>query len=91
MKKNKTPPLVLLEWVDSAQPIPNWTFLSDFDEFDIIKCTSVGWLINDGKNVKALAQNLGNTGNTNSSDQVSGVIRIPACCVTRRVNLKESK
>ena len=74
------PPLVLMEWEDSAQPIPGWAFLEDFDDFGIVRCRSVGWLIHDGEAVKALAQNMGNL-SAEDSAQISGVIRIPARCV----------
>jgi len=74
------PPLVLIEWEDSAQPIPGWSWLDSFDSFEVVRCQSVGWLIHDGADVKALAQNLGNLGNENSA-QVSGVIRIPTRCI----------
>lgn len=73
------PVLVLMEWEDSAQPIPGWAFLEDFDNFSIIRCRSVGWLIHDGE-VKALAQNMG-ASSADDDAQISGVIRIPARCV----------
>lgn len=79
--------LVMIEWVDSAQPSASWEFLSDFSDPEIVKCASVGWLIHDGEEVKALAQNMGHIGG--DSVQVSGVIRIPARCVVRTVDLPE--
>lgn len=81
-------PLVLVEWEDSGQPAPSWTYLADFEAPSIVKCVSVGWLIHDGEDVKALAPNMGELGNTKAL-QVSGVIRIPARCVTRLVQLDE--
>lgn len=75
-------PLVLIEWEDSAQPISGWSWLESFDSFEIVRCQSVGWLIHDGDDVKALAQNMGNLGNEDSA-QVSGVIRIPTRCVVK--------
>lgn len=80
------PPLVLIEWEDSAQPIAGWAFLEGMDDWQIVKCQSVGWLIHDGKHVKALAPNLGDTESENSA-QVSGVIRIPARCVVKMTRL----
>lgn len=79
--------LVMIEWVDSAQPSPSWEFLSDFGKPEIVTCASVGWLIHDGEDVKALAQNIGHVGGDNT--QVSGVIRIPARCVMRTVEISE--
>jgi len=84
-RKDMAPPLVLAEWEDSAQPKSNWVFLSDFEKPEIIKCVSVGWLINDGADVKALAPNIGD------GEQASGIICIPSRCITRLVKLKETK
>lgn len=80
--------MVLIEWEDSAQPIPGWAFLTNCDTFEVTRCQSVGWLIHDGPDVKALAQNVGNPEDEDSA-QVSGVIRIPARCIVSTVTLKE--
>jgi hypothetical protein len=72
------PPLVLIEWEDSAQPQPAWRWLEGYEPSGIVRVRSVGWLILDG-DVKALAPNLGRDGE--ADEQVSGVIQIPARCV----------
>lgn len=76
----------MIEWEDSAQPIPNWTYLASFKPTGTIRCASVGWLIQDDDNVKALAPNMG--GNEHSA-QVSGVIQIPTRCVVAVTRLSE--
>ena len=81
-------PLVFIEWEDSAQPIPGWQHLSQFTPKPVVKCTSVGWLIHDGDDSKTLAPNMGGLESENNV-QVSGVIRIPARCVIRVVELDE--
>jgi hypothetical protein len=86
---SQEPPLVLIEWEDSAQPVAKWTWLSDWTRFDVVLCQSVGWLVHDGAEVKALAPNLGALASDESA-QVSGVIRIPARCVKRVVRLEEA-
>lgn len=73
-------PLVLIEWEDSAQPIPSWSYLATFEAPGTIRCASVGWLIRDDKQMKALAPNMGAIDDENSM-QVSGVIQIPTRCV----------
>jgi hypothetical protein len=83
-------PLVFIQWEDSAQPVPGWRFLSDFDEPKIVRCASVGWLIHNGDDVKALAPNMGEDG-TESSAAVCGVIRIPTRCIIQVVRLKEPR
>jgi hypothetical protein len=75
----------MIEWEDSAQPIAAWQFLSDFDPPGIIRCVSVGWMIRDDGNMKALAPNMGAVNHENSV-QVSGVIQIPTRCV-RKITL----
>lgn len=84
------PPLVLIEWEDSAQPIAGWQWLDSFDSFEVVRCQTVGWLIHDGDDVKAVAQNMGNLG-ADGGTQVSGVIRIPARCVVAVRPLKETR
>ena len=81
--------LVLVEWDDSAQPVPEWSWLSEHTWEKAIKCQSVGWLVHDGDDVKAVAPNMGNMGDEDSV-QVSGVIRIPARSVTRLTILSDS-
>lgn len=81
-------PLVMIEWEDSTQPIPAWSYLASFDAPGIIRCASVGWLIRDDDQMKALAPNMGAL-DAESSLQVSGVIQIPASCVLRVTELAE--
>lgn len=85
-----TCPLVMIEWEDSAQPIPAWSYLKSFDAPGIIRCASVGWLIRDDEQMKALAPNMGAL-DVESSVQVSGVIQIPTRCVVHLTRLKEPR
>jgi hypothetical protein len=77
--------LVLIEWVDSAQPVPGWAWLEGSTRGDVVKCRSVGWLVHDSADVKALAPN---RATMCGADQVSGVIRIPTRCVTKIKTLR---
>lgn len=81
-------PLVMIEWEDSAQPIPSWSYLASFNAPGIIRCASVGWLIRDDDQMKALAPNMGALDIENSV-QVSGVIQIPTRCVLNVTRLRE--
>lgn len=81
-------PLVMIEWEDSAQPIPAWSFLASFEAPGIILCASVGWMIRDDDDIKALAPNMGAINDENSV-QVSGVIQIPTRCVRQITRLRE--
>ncbi len=80
------PPLVQIEWEDSAQPVAAWQYLDDIDKSEIVRCQSVGFLIYDGEDVKALAPNIGDLGTEHA--QASGVIRIPTRSITRVKRLK---
>ena len=81
-------PLVMVHWVDSAQPISAWSFLAQAGFGSVVQCVSVGWLIHDDDDVKALAPNMGDIGT--ASVQVSGVIRIPTGSITGMTELAES-
>jgi hypothetical protein len=84
----KSPPLVLIEWEDSTQPVSHWQHRDDIS-VTAVRVASVGWLIKDGKKVKALAPNIGGlTGN--GSPQCSGVIAIPTRCVIQIKKLEEA-
>lgn len=80
--KNNDCPLVMIEWVDSAQPQSSWKFLEDVGTPESIHCVSVGWLVADGKTNKSVAPNMGNV-NSPDSMQVSGVITIPVCSIVK--------
>jgi hypothetical protein len=75
--------LVLIEWVDSGQPIPGWQWLSDLDPRRAHKCVSVGFLIQNDEQIKVLAPNLGSSNGDENWDQASGLITIPTVAITK--------
>jgi hypothetical protein len=81
--------LMLIEWEDSAQPLPAWRFLDDAPPLEAVKCMSVGWEVGRANGVLMLAPNLGDA--SSGSPQASGFIRIPESCIKRRVRLRECK
>ena len=81
-------PLVMIEWEDSAQPIPAWSYLASFEAPGTIRCVSVVWMIRDDKQMKVVAPNMGGV-NTSGSLQVSGMIQIPTSCVLQITHLNE--
>ena len=83
----KFPRLVMVDWVDSAQPYAGWRYLRDLPELEVVRCETVGWLVARDDQVLMLAQNLGDIGS--ESAQASGLMRIPAACVTRVTELFE--
>lgn len=78
--------MVIVDWVDSTQPVSEWAWLDDASSWrEVTRCQSVGWLISDGPDVKVLAPNMGTIC---GEVQVSGVVRIPTRCITRMVRLR---
>lgn len=77
---------MLIEWEDSVQPIRAWLHLDDLGAHEVMRCQSVGYLIYDGDDVKALAPNVAELGTDDA--QASGIIRIPTRCVTKLRLLK---
>ena len=53
------PDLVLIEWVDSGQPIPGWQWLSDLDCAAHISAFRSGSSYRMTRHTKVLAPNLG--------------------------------
>ena len=79
---------ILVEWIDSAQPISAWMFLENKPRLEVIQCVSVGWVVGETDEVLMLAPNLGDI-ESGGSAQASGFIRIPKSAVTRRVVMVE--
>ncbi len=88
MKQKMKQKLVLIEWVDSAQPLPGWRFLNDLPSLAVVHCKSVGWLVGASKAVRMLAPNLGDVV-AQGDAQASGFIRIPVASIIRQVALRE--
>jgi hypothetical protein len=79
--------LVLVEWLDSRQPSPGWRRLDGYEPDDACVCASVGWLIHDGADVKALTPNMADI--EDEGVQASGIIHILTPAVRRIVRLSE--
>ena len=84
---NNDNPLVV-EWIDSAQPIGTWMFLDNMPRMEVIECVSVGWLVAETDKVLMLAPNLGDV-ESEGYAQASGFIRIAKSAVPRRIVLVE--
>jgi len=84
----RSPPMVRVEWLDSAQALPGWQWLKDVTTPGAVRCVSVGFLVRHTSEEIALAVSLGEAGTDNA--QVSGVISIPACAAVRMQRLSAS-
>lgn len=74
-------PLVLVDWIDAAQPVAAWCYVDDLPDPAPVRIQSVGFLVHDGKDTKMLAPNMGEVGT--AGEQASGIIRIPASAVKK--------
>lgn len=83
MESAPSPLLVLIEWLDSGQPVPGWQWLEAIEPRRPHLCVSVGFLMQDDASAKVLAPNLGASDGSGDWDQASGVITIPASAVKR--------
>ncbi|MET0157218.1 MAG: hypothetical protein ABW197_04480 [Methyloceanibacter sp.] len=83
MAADPSPPLVLIEWLDSGQPVPGWQWMEAIEPRRPHLCVSVGFLMQDDASAKVLAPNLGANDGSGDWDQASGVITIPALAVRR--------
>ena len=84
--------LVLVEWVDSRRPTPEWQRLDGWKPDEICECVSVGWEIGDfigDPGCLVLAPNMADV--KTDDMQVSGIIHIPRKLITRIVDLEETK
>jgi hypothetical protein len=90
MDRPDLPPLVLIEWLDSGQPIPAWQWLDTIRERRPHRCVSVGFLVQDDAQAKVLAPNLGASDGNGQFDQASGLTTIPTASVQRILRVSGS-
>jgi hypothetical protein len=78
-------PLMIVEWEDSARPIPAWQWIEDYELPKTIRCLSVGYLIAETDEAIALAPNLGDIEQPKA--QACGIIRIPQRAIIKTKRL----
>ncbi len=83
-------PLVIVRWLDSAQPLPSWQYLSALPQTRPIECATVGWLLKDDDDIKVICQSVGDLGNPKNA-QASGIMTIPARCILSIEKLTEEE
>lgn len=76
--------LVLVEWADSRQPTNEWVRLGETQRREFCRCYSVGYVVQDDREVVALAANVADVG---EEAQATGVIVIPRVAVLKRTPL----
>jgi len=90
MDRPDIPPLVLIEWLDSGQPMPAWQWLDSIKDRRPHRCISVGFLVQDDAQAKVLAPNLGASDGDGRFDQASGLTTIPTASVQRILRVSGS-
>ena len=82
----KTPfRLVVVQWVDSQQPLIGWQWIDELPPAEAVECVSVGFLIEEGGTALSLAASLGDVGKERS--QALGVVCIPMNSVKSIVDI----
>lgn len=77
--------LVEIKWVDSnTGDDAVWEYLSDLESLEPVQCNSVGYLVEDNKDYKTLAQSVSHT-------QVLGRITIPIGSIESIVDVRTGK
>jgi hypothetical protein len=74
-------PLVLLEWEDSSQPVARWYQMDEINLATVVVSRTVGFLVRDDDQMKAVAHSVAN-------GLATGLIKIPSRAVTRMVRLE---
>lgn len=73
--------LISVDWIDSKGVTGEWEFADDLEPLEPSRCTSVGFLLEETKEYKTLAQTI-------SQEQVLGRITIPVQAILKQRRLK---
>lgn len=82
-------PLVIIRWLDSAQPTSAWKHLAGLEMPKCIECATVGWLLRGDNEAKVVAQSVGGL-NDEENAQTCGVMAIPTRAVLSVEHLEET-
>jgi len=74
--------LVEIKWSDSKAGEPIWEYYDELEPLMPALCNSVGYLLDDNKDYKTLAQTI-------SNNQVLGRITIPVCSIETIVDIRK--
>lgn len=88
--KARRRPLVMVEWVDSKQPSPQWQWLNGFEAPEVSRMTSVGFLVQDTKTQISVALSLGAAA-SDGDVQINGVMQIPRRSILRMRRLNVAR
>ena len=68
--------IVVIEWLDSKGIVNEWEYFDDIKPLEPVVCVSVGFLMDDNKKYKTLAQSIGD-------DQLLGRMTISKCSIKK--------
>jgi len=80
--------LVKVDWVDSVMG-SGWQWLSEMRKPKPIVCSTVGWLVEDGKDCKCLVQSIGDYQEDIEDMQLCGKAIIPCECIKKITKIIE--
>lgn len=76
-----TPKLLVIDWIDSKGATNAWEFRESLEPLEPSRCTTVGFLLEETREYKTLAQ-------TVSDEQILGRITIPSRAILRQRRLR---
>ena len=76
--------VVMIEWLDSTQPVAEWRRLSDYEGLSPVHCFTVGFLIEDNQLHKVVALSMAELAD---NPQAAGVCCIPSSAVLAMTEL----
>ena len=90
MARDRTYPLVYIEWEDSMVGTAGWCETAAAQpRINVIR--SVGWLIYDGRDCKLVVPHLSEADHATAKEQGCGDMTIPASSIRKVVKLKLTK
>lgn len=72
---------VEIQWIDSKAAPNEWEYIENIESLEPVKCTSIGFLIEDTPEYKTIV-------NTLSKSQILGRITIPSGCIKKVKKLR---
>lgn len=85
---NNTVKLELVSWIDSRQSEGSWRYIEDVPTPSVVKCRTVGYIVNETPVAIMIAQSLGDHDSDNP--QCAGIKQIPKCSIIGRYALLDS-
>lgn len=80
--------VVMIDWLDSGQPISEWQFLDGFKFQRAHRCVTVGHYLGESEDAVTVAISTATVDHTDEMGQASGITLIPKCAIVLMRDLK---